>query len=108
MLLVTIKQAADHLKIDDFADEIADLTLKINAASEIVLDYVEQEESDYPEDSNGDSTVPATLQAATLLLVGDMHRHRDSEMPTYKTEAYLPSAVRAILFSKKTWGIEDE
>ena len=106
-MLVTVKQAADHLRIDNYADEISDLTLKIEAASEIVLNYVEQEEDDYEEDSNGDSTVPKTLQAATLLLVGDMHRHRDTELPKY-TEATLPPAVRALLHPLKTWGLSDE
>ena len=103
-MLVTVKQAADHLRIDDYADEISDLTLKIEAASEIVLGYIEQTEEDYPEDSNGESTVPKALQAATLLLVGDMHRYRDSNMPNYKDEAHLPPAVRALLFQSKTWG----
>jgi len=107
-MLVTVKQAADHLRLDDYGDEIADLTLKIEAASEIILGYVEQEEADYPEDSNGDSTVPKTLQVAVLLLLGDMHRHRDSDMPNYKDKAFLPSAVRSLLFQSKTWGLEDD
>ena len=105
-MLVTVKQAADHLKIDDYADEISDLTIKIIAASEVVLNYIERELTDYEDDSDGNSTVPKTLQAATLLLVGDMHRHRDSEMPTY-SEAYLPPAVRALLYPLKTWGNDE-
>lgn len=106
-MLLTVKQAADHLRIDDYADEVADLTLKIEAASEIVLGYVERTEEDYQEDSSGDSTVPKILQSAVLLLVGDMYRHRDTEMKEYNGAA-LPPAVRAILYPLKTFGVEDE
>lgn len=121
-MIVTRQQAMDHLKIDDATDEADDLDLKILAASAIVLDFLETEASDYADssDDSGDSSGsgssggsgsttydwPYQLQAATLLLVGDMHRYRDTGIPTY-SDTQLPQAVRAILFPLKSWGLSD-
>jgi len=125
-MIVTRAQAAAHLRIDDSTDEAADLDLKIQAASAIVLDYIEwtpgryahvleidELDSDYEIDSDwdedwdsdwlGDEDYLFTLKAATLLLVGDMHRYRDAGSPNY-SEATLPSAVRALLYPVKSWG----
>jgi len=125
-MIVTRAQAAAHLRIDDSTDEAADLDLKIQAASAIVLDYIEwtpdryvaateinELDSDYEIDSDwdedwdsdwlGDEDYLFTLKAATLLLVGDMHRYRDGGSPNY-TEAFLPPAVRALLYPVKSWG----
>lgn len=124
-MIVTRQQAMDHLRIDDATAEADDLDLKIYAASAVVLAYIEQEASDYvvddsesSSDSSSDSTSsggggvpeyvwPYELQAATLFLVGDMHRYRDSDIPTY-SEALLPPVVRAILYSLKTFGLTEE
>lgn len=107
-MLVTRQQAADHLRIDDPAAEADDLDLKIMAASEIVLDYVEMDIDDFSDsDSDGELEIPFSMQAAVLLLVGDMHRYRDAGSKGY-TDATLPGAVRALLYSLKTWGIESD
>lgn len=106
-MLVSFKEASDHLRLDETIAEKSDLTLKIKAASAIVLNYVEMEADDFL-DSSDDETydVPDDMKAAILLLIGDMHRYRDSGAPTY-SEATLPSAVRAILYPLKTWGLDD-
>lgn len=107
-MLVTRAQAAAHLRIDDATAEADDLDLKIQAASAVVLDYLEMEEEDFGDsDSDGVVEVPEQVQAATLLLVGDMYRHRDAGSPQY-SDALLPPAVRALLYPLKSWGITDE
>lgn len=112
-MIITRQQAMDHLRIDDATAEADDLDLKILAASDIVLDYLEMEESDFvieSSDSDSDETeydYPSSVQAAALLLVGDMYRFRDSSSPAY-SEALLPSPVRAILYPIKTWGLESD
>lgn len=103
VMLVTWQQAADHLRIDDATAEADDLDLKILAASAVVMDYVEMDEADFI-DSDGDVAIPFRMQAATLLLVGDMHRYRDGGSPDYN-EANLPSCVRALLYPLKTFGL---
>lgn len=125
VMIVTREQAADHLRIDDATPEADDLDLKILAASGIVLDYIERDASYYevtPDDDDyyyasgptaddtGDPTYsfPYQLQMAVLLLVGDMHRHRDTGNFQYKwQDAQLPQAVRALLYPLKSWGLSD-
>jgi len=125
-MIVTRTEAAAHLRIDDSTDEAADLDLKIQAASAVVLDYIEWTpdryvaaneiddlDSDYEIDSDwdddwdsdwlGDEDYLDTLKFATLLLLGDMHRYRDGGSPNYG-EATLPSPVRALLYPIKSWG----
>lgn len=124
-MIVTRQQAMDHLRIDDATAEADDLDLKIYAASAVVLDCIEQtaayyevDESSDDSSSNSDSDSssndtdgnseydwPYQIQAAVLLLVGDLHRHRDSEMPRY-SEATLPPAVRALIYPLKSFGLE--
>jgi len=106
--LVTRQQAADHLRIDDIASEVDDLDLKIAAASGVVLDYLEMTIDDFADsDSDGEFDVPFQIKAATLLLIGDMHRNRDAGSPVYG-EAFLPSSVRALLYPLKTWGLSSD
>lgn len=108
LMFVTRQQAMEHLRIDDGTAESYDIDLKILAASAVVMDYVEMDDEDfYDSDSEGIPEYPYQLQAATLLLVGDMHRYRNSEIPMYN-EAYLPAAVRALLYPLKTWGLSSE
>jgi hypothetical protein len=104
-MLVTRQQAADHLRIDDSAPEANDLDLKIHAASGVVLDYLEMTIDDFGDSDSDGREVPYAIQAATLLMIGDMHRYRDSGAPTY-SEAMLPPVVRALLYPLKTWGLE--
>jgi len=107
-MLVTRQQVADHLRIDDATDEANDLDLKIYAASAAVLDYIEMELADFGDsDSDGEIEVPYQVQAAVMLLVGDMHRYRDAGSPQYNV-ATLPPSVCALLYPLKTWGITSD
>jgi len=104
-MIVTRAQAAAHLRIDDATDEAADLDLKIEAASGVVLDYLEMDISDFGDsDSDGPPEIAEQIQIATLLLVGELHRNRDGGSGNY-SEANLPAPIRAILYPLKTWGL---
>ncbi len=119
VMLVSLAQASRHLRRDT-SDDDADLTLKIKAASAVVMGllgsaatFLDSEGNvpmaDEPGiadsdgellDSNGDEIadgdeipvgVPEHVQQATLLLIGDYYAGRDSG------SAGFPPAVMALL-----------
>jgi len=61
--LVTMQEAKGHLRVLG-DDEDADIQLKVNAASEILLDYIKRPDAPWTE---GDA--PPLVKAATLLMV---------------------------------------
>lgn len=88
MSLITIDQAKAHLRIDtdslspsDAAD--ADLLLKMAQAESIILDYLKVPVTS-PEYWDS-TTVPPLVQAAVLLMLGELYRFRgdDVEAPTH-------------------------
>jgi len=92
-MLVTYRQAADHLRLDSDDGE-DDIRLKIMAASGAVLNYLGVAD-DYYTDSAGANTAPATVQAATLILVGEFDANREGGGDF--ASAHLPASVRALL-----------
>jgi hypothetical protein len=105
MMLVTLQQARDHLRSDDTADN-NDLTLKIHAASAIVVDYIQgpgidgftDSAGDVLLDSNGEPLdVPYAVQAATLLMIGYLYRLRDGDADKEFSQGYLPFPVMSLL-----------
>lgn len=82
MSLISIDQAKAHLRIDtpsgsplDAADQ--DLLLKIEAAEGIILDYLK-----IPVTSPAywdSTTVPALVQAAILIQLGELYRFRGDD-----------------------------
>lgn len=112
-MLVTLQQARDHLRADNDADD-SDLTLKIEAASAAVLDYL----ADFvPRDSQGDPFTDsqgdiigvkpralARMKLATLVAVAYFYRERDGSqefaVPTQWGYGYaLPQGATALLYS---------
>lgn len=93
MMLITLEQASEHLRRDTDDDD-ADLTLKIEAASEAVMEYLKWTE--VPAD------IPYRAKAATLALVGEMYRNREGEMGGAVNSqfgyGYLPHGVVALLY----------
>lgn len=83
-MLVSLQQASDHLRRDT-TDDNNDLTLKIQAASQAVLNYIDEQsflnssgQPDY--DSAGNpQNVPYPIQAAVLLILGDLYADRDGQ-----------------------------
>lgn len=70
MSLVSYEQAKERLRASD--NEAGDLMTMIDEASNIVLDYLKKSESDFT------SGIPAPVQTATLLVVGEIMKERES------------------------------
>lgn len=84
MKLVSLQQASDHLRRDTDDDD-NDLLLKVEAASQAVVNYIDRidflDTAGEPDmDSAGDPiNVPRPIQAAVLLILGDLYADRDAE-----------------------------
>lgn len=109
-MLVTLAQASDHLRRDG-ADDDADLTLKIHAASGSVLRYLKGANHFEPElDGDGKPVVDGDgnpvysdqvlyeVQAAVLLMVGYLYKDRDNDKNHEYEMGYLPRPVTALLY----------
>lgn len=121
MMLVTLAQASAHLRRDT-SDDDADLTLKIEAASGTVLNYLKGKRYLYvPEyDSDGDvvldsdgypvpeldsddaPVVRQEVKTATLIMVGELYKNREAEqggaIDAQFGYGYLPRSVVALLY----------
>jgi hypothetical protein len=115
-MLVTLQEARDHLRSDTTADD-SDLTLKINAASGAVLNYlkgaspwqyeydsnlgVQLDSAQQPIpflDSNGQKILRWEVRAAVLLMVGYLYKDRDENPDGEYEQGYLPKPITAILY----------
>lgn len=105
VMLVSLAQAKDHLRIDT-SDGDNDLTLKIHAASGAVLNYI-RSGADAFTDSSGEAIldsnespigIPYEIQAATLLMIGYLNRDRDADGDKAYQMGYLPAPVTALLY----------
>lgn len=81
-MLVTLQQASDHVRRDTDEDD-ANLLVYIEAASEAVLNYIDDysflnSAGDVEYDSAGEPLVPKPLQQATLILLGHFYADRDA------------------------------
>lgn len=98
MMLITLQEARDHLRSDDTADN-ADLSLKIEAASEAVYSYLGSPA--WPTDSAGHDVIPARVKQAVLSTVGWLYSEREGQMTSKVDAAYgytLPQGATALLF----------
>lgn len=98
VMLVTLEQAKDHLRVDT-DDGDADLALKINAASNAILNYLGRTgvayqylldtagdllydtagDPVYLLDSAGNKTVLQEVQAAVMIMLGVIYIDRDGQ-----------------------------
>lgn len=109
VMLVSLQQAKDHLRVDNSAED-NDLTLKIHAASGAVLNYIRNGADTFTDssgepilDSNGSPLgIPYEVQAATLLMTGFLHRLRDEDGEGAFEMGYLPKPVTALLYTHRT------
>lgn len=96
-MLVTLAQAREHLQATHSTDD-ADLTLKIEAASEAVCTYLKRTEAEVLALSPG----LKAAQQATLLLVGESYINREGEQGGAIDQAFgfafLPRPVVALLY----------
>jgi hypothetical protein len=116
MDLVTLAQARRHLRLSEEigggsppsgsppSAEDEDLQLKIDQATEIILDYIERPADAVwtAEIASWDSaTVPGSVQAAILLQVGQLWRFRGDDQSNEQLPAsehgYLALGVTALL-----------
>ena len=96
--LVTLKQTKEHLRVTHVADD--DDTLgKIEQASAIVLDYLKLDA--IPDgwdagtgDSPGRKTVPFVVQAAVLLIVGELFKNREASAADLLSKTVTDLLVR--------------
>lgn len=106
-------EARDHLRSDTDADD-SDLCLKIESASEMVVDFLGAfAETFLVRDSSGDlieypdgvvEGVPARVKQATLLTVGWLYRERDGSNEHAVDAKYgygytLPKGATSLLYS---------
>lgn len=101
MKLVTTPQAARHLRLDDLGDSdiAADLEDKCLQASALIIDFLK-----YPivppgwVDTSGEPIgVPYHVQAATLIWLGILWKHRDGESDETLQDGYIPKTVSNLL-----------
>lgn len=109
MRLVTVEQASAHCKRDT-GDDDADFEMKVEAASEMVLEYIGAGADSWTdsagqpfEDSSGEALdVPKRVKMATLTLVDHLYRNRDGmtedKVPEQYGYGYLPQGVVALLY----------
>jgi hypothetical protein len=105
MMLVSLANAKDHLRMDTTAEDGL-IELYIHAASGAILNYLKSG-ADAFLDSSGivslDSNlepigVPYEVQAATLILVGHFFKDRDENANGAFQQGYLPMPVTALLY----------
>lgn len=109
-MLITLEQAKQHLRIVDLGTagnpDDPDLILKIEGASESVLDYVRSSDPDWLDtagvpilDTAGDPVgIPANVKNATLLLLGYLYREREGDNTVDIEHGFLPRAVLSMLY----------
>ena len=95
--LVTINEAKRHLRVD-FPDDDADIEFRMNAASEIVVDYIKR-----PDHGWTDATAPFLIKAAVLIVLENLYDYRGGEEPAYaQADGYLTQPVTSILHRYRT------
>jgi len=100
MKLVTMEEAARHLRLDDLTDPevFQELDHKILIASGLILDYLELTVNPWM-DSNGDPLdVPYKVQGATLIWLGILWKNRDGESDETMEFGFVPKTVSNLLY----------
>ncbi len=95
--LVTMGHVKDHLRITTDQEDL-DLELKITQASAIVLGYIDRPDVDWRATIDGwtYATVPAAVQAAVLLQVGDLYQFRGDETDKRDRDDLAPGVARLL------------
>lgn len=102
--LVTLAEAKSHLRVVQ-NDEDLDITLKIQAASAAVINYLKTGADAFLdssglmiEDSSGFPGVPDEVRIATLYLIGVFYKDRDGQNVADWERGYLPATVVSLLY----------
>ena len=107
-MLVSLSRAKAHLRITG-TDDDSDVELKLKGASAAVLRYIDSNQDfldtngDPDEESDGVAlNVPEDIQAATLLLLGDLYKERDGVNAAEWEHGFLPRSVVRLLYPYRT------
>lgn len=103
MMLVTLQQAKDHLRVDNDVQDthIAEI---VEDASDAVIGYITSTRAAAADgfmDSNGEpilELMPGRVRRATLMMVGYFFRYRDENEGEAYDRGYLPKPVTALLY----------
>lgn len=91
--LVTLEQARMHLRISDTVEDDPDIQMKLEQASDIVLDYIKQRDAPWTP-----TTVPRPVQAAVLIMLSRLFDDRAAGVENNQVAlGYLPPSVTALL-----------
>lgn len=111
-VLVTLAQAKDHLRVDG-THEDADIQLKLAAATEMAIAYLDrtiyasQADLDAATQAGNPGTDPLVatdmVRAGILLLLGDLYANRE-EVVTGTIATRLPTGARACLLPLRRMG----
>jgi hypothetical protein len=99
-IFLTLAQAKDHLRLTtpDGDPSEADLTLKLVAAEQVILTYLSTSAYWAPIVAAWDAaTLPADVQAAMLLELGELYRFRGDEKDTPARDPDLAPAIVGLL-----------
>lgn len=101
MGLVTVQEAAKHLRIDDAElddiDFLIDLQEKVDIASVLVLRYLNMGPDAYLDSTGTAYGVPYHIRAAVLIYTGILFKHRDGTSDEPFVYGQIPIAVSSIL-----------
>lgn len=102
-MLVTIDQAARHLRLEDLhlvnEDIRQDLEDKVVQVSHMVLDYLKEPDLGKWQDEDGQPDgVPPLVQAATLIWLGILWNNRNGESEETLELGFIPKTVSNILW----------
>lgn len=106
-MIITIEQAARHLRIDDIDDSevLTDLTDKCVQVTAMVLDYLELDAGTWQDSSDEPLDVPGQVQAAALIWLGYLWNNRNGEDSKELETGYIPRAVSNLLWRMKRFPI---
>lgn len=103
MMLVTLQQAKDHLRVDDDLQDIQIAEIAEDASDAVIL-YLSSTRADAIDafmDSNGEpitELLPGVVRRATLMTIGYFFRYRDENEGEAYDRGYLPKPVTALLY----------
>lgn len=109
MMLVTLQQGKDHLRIDNDEQDVQ-IAEMIEDASDAVITYLTSTRPDAVDaflDSNGEpitELLPGRVRRATLMQLGYFFRYRDENEGDAYDRGYLPKPVTALLYPLKDPG----
>jgi hypothetical protein len=106
--VITLDEAKAHLRITT-AQEDSDVQDKLDAATQIVIDYLTRRDTDWNTtmDAWTSSTVPKSVRAAILIQLGELYTRRgdDPTIDQSPTPTSLSRTVMSLLMRYRDPGL---